>query len=1054
MSFFNDILYKRGLDKCPLPLWKLKLTDDEYEELRAILVIRTHSVEPADVFINLQRECALFYAEYWRREYKVGSHSKALVYSALRSSVYSRELASMFYDAASKGAKKLGIEIYEGKHIETFDSLLYQGGLPMNLLTAGGAYSTWERFTRGLVNRHINFEELNLGVIATESSSLRQYCDQLVYAIEADQYLLLPFYCEDENNYWFVYLKNLAKQERHRKRQLRPFSLDWEFTLDHNTDKLIVKYILKGTQSLPNAFLEDQNLLGKKFFTTQVRVNGKVVKSFDYSNNYSRYAVVSKHVYNEGENIAFYINESEQPHLSDELDMNVPHLVYRNDKGTYTLGNRLGKTDCAVIIPKDWTLVNDELEKDLYDWQDGKYQIAFVPENYIMPITLNGKNGKIEFSSSVKLIWTEYNGCPVGIDGVSELLYDANNLQYSICYDDDDDVKRIVTNNVEYRGVYQSIWQNTAPFGNILIRANDSRGRFVTPVRMINIGSKEDLIIDKVLESDDTCCIRVIWKYGKVVCEKGAKRINNQWIIKKEECDNNKIRFILIPDGDNLNQFKITVRAPFKGFAILNYEDKPVTRNSWVPYDDIDKYHYHLVGQSIKKYTYGNKQRELKVDSGELHIYENGKRLKRIPFEGSLTALFDSREVLRAMLDKTSENLLNAELEISFLTSNGKALNFAIKDSPYRVKQVGDNIYITSRERQQIDYRGTLNLIKLDEPELEPRELCYDEENGYVVPEEIKKWGKIIVTGKSRGRICPCLIDMTQDLSGELRKSIRLEAINHIKEEIEKATIGDEFWNRVLTWYRRVQEDGIPASALLELKCIADNPIALLCLAFQLFAQCVDDEKKISLKNQLKSFSSDLSFQWYWLRTYVQNLMAYLKKKVDSFDNSVIRSIYVQWAMKQKNPMLYLVGMDNNIYLGQCILENMTIFQKWMQELEKESLLEQYEDNDDELTITVANDIIFCNSLFHIDVREPLYIEEKQDHSFKTAPFFNRFAEKKLVSENEQWMYKRVNAIAAHLKGDIDLFNENGHIRRSIIFCSKSCNKRFVIELNNKLTKQ
>ena len=42
MSYFDNILHKRGYDKCPLPLWKLKITDEEFKELRELLEKRTH----------------------------------------------------------------------------------------------------------------------------------------------------------------------------------------------------------------------------------------------------------------------------------------------------------------------------------------------------------------------------------------------------------------------------------------------------------------------------------------------------------------------------------------------------------------------------------------------------------------------------------------------------------------------------------------------------------------------------------------------------------------------------------------------------------------------------------------------------------------------------------------------------------------------------------------------------------------------------------------------------------------------------------------------------
>ena len=41
----------------------------------------------------------------------------------------------------------------------------------------------------------------------------------------------MPFYCQNEQDVWYIYLQELAKQEKIRHRQLHP-SLDWEFRID------------------------------------------------------------------------------------------------------------------------------------------------------------------------------------------------------------------------------------------------------------------------------------------------------------------------------------------------------------------------------------------------------------------------------------------------------------------------------------------------------------------------------------------------------------------------------------------------------------------------------------------------------------------------------------------------------------------------------------------------------------------------------------------------------------------------------------------------------
>ena len=42
MSYFDSLLKKRGLEECPLPLWKLTITEEEFKDLRELLEKQTH----------------------------------------------------------------------------------------------------------------------------------------------------------------------------------------------------------------------------------------------------------------------------------------------------------------------------------------------------------------------------------------------------------------------------------------------------------------------------------------------------------------------------------------------------------------------------------------------------------------------------------------------------------------------------------------------------------------------------------------------------------------------------------------------------------------------------------------------------------------------------------------------------------------------------------------------------------------------------------------------------------------------------------------------------
>jgi len=158
-----------------------------------------------------------------------------------------------------------------------------------------------------------------------------------------------------------------------------------------------------------------------------------------------------------------------------------------------------------------------------------------------------------------------------------------------------------------------------------------------------------------------------------------------------------------------LNQFTISVKAPFKDFSIINIYGDNVINDSWVPYTDIDKYQYHIVGQNVKQYSFGDVVRELRWMNDKLYIFEKGKAIKPIPYEGNLLILFDSRENLRSKLERTSMNMLNAELKVSFSLSNSNSLEFSIKDSPYRPKQIGNGrLIITGNNHTPVKFTGVL----------------------------------------------------------------------------------------------------------------------------------------------------------------------------------------------------------------------------------------------------------------------------------------------------------------------------------------------------------
>ena len=1057
MAYFDNLLENKGYSCCPLPLWKLRISDSEYEELKKLLGYAADFFKGKQL-LSYPRESLLLFAEYWRREYHDGFHSKQAVFDILptnRSHPYYQERIDHLYEAAKHGARMLRIELYENGATQYLDSMLYQGGLPMRLLTVGDKNSVWDRFARGLVNRHIDFDELQLGKIATVSLSMKEFCTSLIEGVEREQYRLMPFYCKDEYDPWFVFLKALAHQEKTRQRQLHPFSLDWEFSVDERGGTITTKYVVKGLQRLPEQFLELQNITTRQFFSVQVRVNGCAVDTFDYQNRFCRYNVISKHPYHAGDVVSLFLHDKDQAHLSGSLDTSVPHILYREKEGVYSLGNKLGSSRSLILIPNGWSIVGEPLDIQDLIWEGETVHGVFIDVDFDGSITLTSTDGSITFSANAKLYWSEISSAPLYLPDVIEPVYNAATLRLSLCSDGDSLPQVVRENEIEYRAKGESAWTLSAPYGQVMARVKGRNGEYVTPVNFINVGSLSIICLGSDKES---CAIKLSWPYGTVHCKEGVLKNNGIWNVEKSSCgDPRRIHFALVPKGHPGAQFILSIRAPFKDFSILDNDGNPVSSGSQIPYGDIDKYQYHIVGQGIKSYSYGDVKRELRWESDKLYIYEAGRSLHSVPFEGSLLALFDSREVFRSLLDRTSKGILDASVRIFFEIDQSRKVTLYVKESPYRVEQLSDSrLLIKDGNNRDVDYRHTLKLFKLDDPSTKQYALCYSEENGFVLPDKISSWGKALVTGRSRGRILPALVDWEKTPTEEERMQYRSASIERIHEEIKGAKLGGEVWNRLVGWFNLSQKEDIPASSVLDLHCLSHNGNALLVLAFQLYLNCKNDEDKDTLKGQLLSMSNDLAFEWYWIKPFSSQLMISLQGAIE-WESPFLKGVYVDWAFTKGMDLgAVMLDISNEDVFAQklaiCLGDILSEFGLWLKDLFAASLQESYDSSCDENSLpAIANALAGKEPIVHIVSVDEVFVDQNQEGvDEEVNSFFDKYSERG-KTRNEGWLFQRVNAVTAHLRGSVDLFNEPDCIRRSIIFCRKSCPYSFLLELNNKL---
>lgn len=1095
MSYFDELLKKRNLTECPLPLWKLKITQTEYDELKQQLEQLSHrpTHNCPNPFITHQRECALFYAEYWRREYKQGLQSRVMVYQAIHST-RDIDFSNGFFVAAKRGAERLGIERLSdaGGAFHWFESMLYQGGLPIKKVIQEKGQGRWERFVKGLVNQRIDFVDLDLGQLAQQSNSLSEFCECLMHGIDKDQYAEMPFYCKDDNAPEFLFFKKLVHDElqhqHNRQRQQHPFEVNWEFSIDRIGGEIKTDYIFSGLKKLPNGYVVDgqQN---PNVFRVYLAVNGTSVASFEYVNNYCRYNVKARDKYHDGDQISLSVNNEQTPRLSTDLDiLSIPHILYMdNATGRYKEGNKIGELASVLLIPEGWSVEDDKgLQTTDCSYSDTLVRVMDIPADFADEIVVTSEvDGSITFGPKRPLYWTDLSAPVCGPDSIKEVVYDADGCRFKLRNDAEDGEPHIA-NRIEYRGMWEREWHQTAPYGKIYARAIDAYGHFVTPVKLVNIGNSEDLNISVSAVNDDTCRIIVAWKHGNVTTRDGESvyGIDNVWEFHKNDATKNGIRFTLTPHDCPRNRFDITVKAPFRTFAILDNYGKPVTSGSLMPYSKLEQYQYRIVGMDADLRFDPHDRRLLwQDDRGQLCMDyldpDTGDRVRSeiIPYEGSLPILFGSREEVKRLLERTSRNMYDAKIPVSFRYGNGRRFDFTIKEMPYRVEHRTDGTLAITSNGEAVDYRANLKLLKLDDPKMLAETVNWRESyDGYLLPETVRSWGKVLVAGSDGGCVCPAMIDPTHPLTDEERADIRNTAMSEITESLQNARLGDETWQRIIGWFDTAREEDIPASSLLDLVCVGNSATALLCLAFQLYVRSLyvrcDDENvpdEFELAESLKAFSEDLAFSWYWLRSNLSGLYATLLAYMTDINSNseAAKTLFEEWAMRQDNIQQYLMMLgDDTQYIaamvGHCLPNVIEEFAGWMKNLCVDSLCETYggavaNDFFREVAEGIVNDNAAC-----IERRRPRNGEEYSDEDIENVrenqndietdeacEFFNRYAVDG-VPVNENWLRQRVNAVKAQLNGEIDLFAQTDEIRRSIIYCTKSYTEQFIQTLNNK----
>lgn len=1091
-SFFDDLLEKRGLDRCPEYLWKIKVTDDEYQELKEYIASKIRQNAPHNLY---ERETALLYAEYHRREYgfrNVGDNTdnrpKALVFNSLGIHEVCGVDIDSFAGIAAKGADRLGIQLYTNDRTQYVFSLFYHGGLPLEKLTQNPSHPSWHRLIRYIIESDdsVDFSDIDdlvTGVIANKIDALKSFCQELQNAILTKDYHALPFYCTSENDSRFQMFLNLGQKAITEIRNKNPFRIQWTFEVNMNQRVIRPRYHILGPDSfsLDSEFLRDNHLDERESFTISCQEDGNELANIVYNRYQDQndfygnrpFSIFS--TYRDVKNISIMCPELEDPIiLSEELDIDSPQIIREQDDGEeYEMArnNFIGHKEVLVIVPSGWNVENEQnyTVDNGYQYLDSQARIITLPrgiENQSVALFDGNGNRKI-ISATVPLAKVV-----VMNRGFSEHVRQSAffNVKYLAYYEkrSDDSKRRISREDLRFCSDRRTgKWLSEPPFGYIFVKSAD-QGSCADPIKILNLGNDPRQFRINYLDSDSNICrLSVEWDNGRVSCPNGHL-IDHVWHLNRNDLEDS--RFVTFNFEPTLgNPFSLSVKTRFSDFQIYDDEDRSIQNDSYISLADLPRYRYHIQDINFKidtwiiesgvnmtnprnpDYTYainsiGQFKERIRVTITDNNNIDKSPSDREIFRESSLDNLFGGLEKIKAHFNRHQSDMRNTEIIVS-TNINNRRLYFIIKKYPYIFEKNNNNeIEIRKQsDRSLVSYKGLVKAMPLYQYEdVKAVELVQNETGNYILPDGVRQWKDVLLYSGEREWVLPHRIDCSID--GERTRDQVAETFNNSflpmrNVEYPNAVILDTTWQRGCFWFEKAYKEHLPASSLFDLNAIMSSSKLMARFVLNMLMRGLKEisfnDYKVRLKRALLEMADENAFLWIWVHDddYTFNNLG-----VEAIEQGVLKGFLQGWYIYKQdyqNLTRFIKGEIADDDIISFIIDFVTTeFTSYFADLRHTSMDHFLEGNSKHFTTQQLMDRL-NNTRFEI----PDYIDDNIDRLYynpREEELFERFMNNEIGRrpENFKLFYKRANMFFCAIRRNpsVDLFSYRPSIRKSILY--------------------
>ncbi|MRX62591.1 hypothetical protein [Maribacter luteus] len=853
MNFFPYLLNARSIDKHDgRALWKYFLNEYELSLLKKNLQFANPlSIDPRDV--------TLYYAEWWRNNYKGGKPSNEEIFNSIGGNIKFYFNKNDFYKLAKQGAQMLRVKWISKRNTLYFRTLLLQGGLPLaNISENQGKYQDFllavldeqpETLEDFMFKPHI----INLLPSSSQNDIIYENCFEIVRSIlnKEDDYedlfnsnealknisttlkvkektLVRKQRLSKPQNYWLLRFK-----EGETNINLRiGFANSYDFESMSN----ILGFEAKGK--------EYQFYLNEKLICVfRKMLNGKF-KTYWYQHQNETWDGESNlpyaYVLSEGEKIIVKDFIQTVPNLSE------PSLWTKFSDNEWRLIKGYGTPDkeAAILFPKEWKCHLPYLEVSMFGEQlawltfEGEMEINLDADYRTYHSEVNSFDWTIE---SQRPYWMQKTNMPVVQKKPSIIIWDDNNRKLP-----KDKFKTWVKPHNS-----KETWQELKRLSYIPIGCVDLKIEYqglITYDEFFNLGSLQVDYLNKSIDKAQLS-IKNLNTFDFKLEETPILDIENHNNVFSLSV---RTKFSKIPTGikgsvglRGQKKLYFEMESPFEGMAIIDKNGTIIREEA--PLSLANLYGLRILSSRTKE-TLLKIKNSIKPDVKiTVPLKETSQPL--IALKDEIVRLF----YLADAMDYRNKVYLEIAEGKSYIT--------------YEISGFSHSLNID----QQLEYKVCLNNSEDDldlyavplncsEENIEIIPLVKDN-NYYMIPKTCVTQQFIVISSKENGnQLMPRYVNTDEHYTG-LEKE---ERINSYHQELHHKNFESGIWKQVLSYFNICIQEDIPFSTFDQLRAISRSSQVASRAFFYLGVH--QYERETFIHRSIPEMEKDLGFCFHWIK--------------------------------------------------------------------------------------------------------------------------------------------------------------------------------------------